>query len=313
MSWFLKRPNGDNPDPAALRQAAAAADARSVEWETALAAKRLPGFVETRLAQAAAGSVPWLATMSPAELLLIRSHGLRPIATVTGTCWFQYGRSWTEGHAEGWRTALARLKAEALACGAHAVVDVKLRTAPGDLDASMDYSLVGTAVRLERLAASTNPVVATTPAIEFVRLLEADVVPTGIAIGAHYEWLTDYNGAFRSWTFGSNQPLSMLGAFWEQARRKAHQELRRDAARQGNGVLAHTQFGQLIRLEQDKAPDQYLGRHIVIGTVIDRRPGQHVPHAIETVIDMRDELSPLDRASAPAHNTYASNETESDI
>jgi uncharacterized protein YbjQ (UPF0145 family) len=314
MALFFRRgPKGGQPDPAAAKAADQAAAARGAAWEAALTAKQLPAFVEQRLADAGSGKIPWLATMSPAELLLVRSHGLRPIATVTGTCWFQYGRSWTDGHAEGWRTALHRLKAEAVACGANAVVDVKMRTSPGGGGASMDYTLIGTAVRLDRLPASTNPVVATTPALEFVRLLEADVVPTGIAIGAFYDWLTDSYGAFRTGAFGVNQPLNTLGAFWERARRQAHHDLRQDAARHGNGVLAHTQFGQLMRFEQEKMPDRYLGRHIVIGTVVDRRPGQHVPHAIETVVDMRDELSPLNGAKAHGHNAYASNERESAI
>lgn len=33
---------------------------------------------------------------------------------------------------------------------------------------------------------------ATVPALEFVRLLEMGIVPTGIAIGARYEWLGGY-------------------------------------------------------------------------------------------------------------------------
>jgi len=314
MAWpFKSAGKGANPDPAIVKAAMDAAAARGAAWEAALNAKQLPEFVEQRLAAAAAGKTPWLATMTPAELLLVRSHGLRPLATVTGTCWFQYGRSWTEGHAEGWRTALHRLKAEALACGANAVVDVKMRTAPSGLSASMDYTLIGTAVRLERIGPSTNPIVATTPALEFVRLLEADVVPTGIAIGAYYDWLTDYGGTARTMMFAGNQPLQQLGAFWENARRHAHQELRQDAARHGNGVLAHTQFGQLIRIEQERMPDRYLGRHIVIGTVVDRRKGQTIPHPIESVVDMRDELSPLNRTEAQSNNAYSSNETEGAI
>ena len=78
-------------------------------------------------------------------------------------------------------------------------------------------------------------------------------------------------------------------------------------------MLAHTQFGQLLRIEQDKSPDRYLGRHIVIGTVVDRRPGQKIPHAIESVVDMRDELSPLIRTPATTRNVYSDNETESPI
>jgi hypothetical protein len=29
-----------------------------------------------------------------------------PIAAVSATCWLHYGWSWTEGHAQGWETAL---------------------------------------------------------------------------------------------------------------------------------------------------------------------------------------------------------------
>jgi uncharacterized protein YbjQ (UPF0145 family) len=268
--------------------------------------------------------------MSPAELLIVRSHGIRPIATVSGTCWFSYGRSWTEGHAEGWHEALDRLRREAVAAGANAVVDVRMRTLRHRIGMSMDFTLIGTAVRLERLAPSAEPVIATVPALEFVRLLEADIVPVGIAVGARYEWLGyrgfgrgrgDWNRnrawgntgwssptretqrQLRSWT---NQPLLDLTNFWEKIRREAHADLRRAAAAQGNGVLAHTQFGQLIRREQDKAPPAYLGRHIVIGTVIDTRAAAPFLPGIAPVIDMRDALSPLRTPDAPRHSAYHS-------
>lgn len=292
MSWFSKRPNDGGASQAAAKERVAAADARNAAWEAALSKGALPNFVEQRLEQAAAGAIPWLSTMTPAELLLARSHGLRPLATVSATCWYQYGFSWTEGHATGWRTALERLRLEAIACGANAVVDVKMRTVHIGEGGSMDYSLVGTAVRFERLGPSKDPVIATVPALEFVRLLEAGVVPTGLAVGACYEWLSDYNKSFGGY-LGSNQPLNTLSDFWERIRRLAHADLREDAGRHGDGVLAHTHFGQLIKQEGDNQPDQYLGRHIVIGTVVQTRQGEKVPHGIESVVDMRDELSPL--------------------
>ncbi len=265
------------------------------EWERAIDHNDLPSFVKQRLGDAAAGAIPWLSTMTPAELLLAKSHGVRPLATVSATCWYQYGYSWTEGHAAGWRTALERLRREAIACGANAVVDVKMKTVRLPVGSSMDYSLVGTAVRFEHLGPSKDPVIATVPALEFVRLLEAGVVPTGLAVGACYEWIPDYNGTFAGY-FGMNQPLGTLSSFWERIRRMAHADLREDAARQGNGVLAHTHFGQLIKQEGgERQPDQYLGRHIVIGTVVEVEPGKGVPHPIQSVVDMRDELSPLKR------------------
>ncbi len=291
--------------------------ARDREWGTALATGTLPAHVQQRLGEARAGRAAWVATMTPAELLLGKSHGIRPVATVSGTCWFQYGWSWTEGHAHGWHTALDRLRQEARAAGANAVVDVRMRTLNHRMGASMDFTLIGTAVRIEGLPASPDPAVATVPALEFVRLLEADIVPVGIAVGAQYDWFPPQwgsglgsggwgagwqtNRAINSW---SSQALPELTQFWERIRRDAHAELRKAAASQGNGVLAHTHFGQLIRQERDKQPPRYLGRHIVIGTVVDTRAGAPVPMKIEPVVDMTDGPSPLARSDGPRHSGY---------
>jgi hypothetical protein len=291
-------------------------EARRAAWETALERGGLPEFVSHRLSEAAAGRGAWVATMTPAELLLAKSHGIRPVATVSGTCWFSYGWSWTEGHAQGWHEALDRLRREALAAGANAVLDVRMRTLRHRIASSMDFTLIGTAVKLDRLPPGKDPVIATVPALEFVRLLEADIVPVGIAVGACYDWLNNnaygFGGGWgssgwrtqsqmQSW---SNQPLDELTGFWERIRRDAHADLRRAARGQGNGVLAHTNFGQLIRREQDKQPPAYLGRHIVIGTVVDTRRAAAFPHPIEPVIDMRDDLSPLTSPGAPRHSGY---------
>ena len=307
------------------------AAARAQAWTVALEHDGLPPFVIERLAGAAAGRGPWVATMTPAELLLMRTHGLRPVATVSGTCWFQYGRSWTEGHAQGWHDALDRIGREAMAAGANAVVDVRLRTLRHQFGRSMDFTLIGTAVTVAGLKPTPHPVIATVPAIEFVRLLEADIVPVGLAVGARYEWLgSGWNRDWRGWgggvgwrdqaalnrtqratmAFAGNQPLTDLMDFWNEIRRAAHRDLREAAAGQGNGVLAHTQFGQLIRQERDKQPPAYLGRHIVVGTVVDAKPRSPMPHHIAQVVDMRDALSPLNGGAAARHAVYAADTME---
>ena len=293
------------------------ADQRAAEWEAALARNQLPQFVQERLHDARDGRAPWIATMTPAELLLAKSHDMKPLATVTGTCWYHYGWSWTEGHAEGWGKALDRIRQEALACGANAVVDVRMRTiAPGDSE-SMDFSLVGTAVRFESLPPSKKPVIATVPALEFVRLLEMGIVTVGLAVGARYAWLTQSDSRPNFSTNGmawSNTPLPKLSQFWEKVRRDAHAELRRHAVKQGNGVLADVHFGQLLEREGgENQPKRYLGRHIVIGTVVDTPRFAPVPHDIHPVVDMRDELSPLRRKTQSRHNTYEDNEREGGI
>lgn len=324
---------------------------RMAEWEQALQHNQLPTFVEARLAAAAAGKAPWVATMSAAELGLARGKGIRPLAMVSGTCWQHYGYSWTRGHGEGWHQALTRLQKEAHAAGANAVVDVKMRKINLAIGESMDFTLVGTAVRIDGIKASAHPIVATVPALEFVRLLEADIVPVGIAIGAQYDFLT---GSMVSTVFGApigygnpaaaarrraqartvssgmsfsfsgnvtggmrpftNAPLPELSQFWEGIRRHALAELRRDAQRHGTGVLAHTHFGQLLKIEQgDNNPPRFLGRHIVIGTVVHTRPASGVPHEIRTVVDMRDGLSPPSNATVPVHNAYSLREEEGAI
>ena len=169
------------------------AQMRQDAWAGALQRNDLPGFVTGRLEAASQRKIPWLSTMTPAELLLGKSHGLRPLATVSGTCWFHYGYSWTEGHAQGWNTAVKRMKQEALAVGANAVVDVQMRTVQGAMEGSMDFTLFGTAVKFDGLPASTDPVLATVPAMDFVRLLEMGIAVCGIAVGACYDYLEGYS------------------------------------------------------------------------------------------------------------------------
>ncbi len=310
MGWFSQR--GGDPDRRAKHEARARA------WEEALERQALPPFVADRLRKASAGHQPWVATMTPAELLLAKTHGVRPIATVSGTCWFHYGWSWTEGHEEGWHHALNRIRREALAAGANAVVDVRMRTLRHSFGPSMDFTLIGTAVRIEGLFPSRDPVIATVPALEFVRLLEMGIVPVGIAVGARYDWLGQWGGfgggafttQWQTGIFAGNQALDELGRFWEGIRREAHAALRRNASTMGNGVLAHTHFGEILRQERDKQPPAYLGRHIVVGTVVDTPRGADVPPDITPVVDMRDSLSPLKRTGEVRHAVYDTDASE---
>jgi len=277
---------------------------RQAKWEQALNRDVLPDFVTGRLREAAAGRLPWMSTMTPAELLLSQELGIRPVAMVSGTCWYHYGWSWTNGHPEGWHSALDRMKQEALAAGANAVVDVKMRTLNLRAEDSMDFTVVGTAVRVEGLPPSTNPVMATVSAVEFVRLLKEGIVPTGVAIGANYDWLTSYS--FNPTASGTwwNQPLDELSDFWRRVRQRAVRNLREDTRRLGNGVLAHTNFGQLIKVERERQPPDFLGRFIVIGTAIHCQRLAELASRIDMVIDMCDGASPLNDVTPHGHNAY---------
>jgi uncharacterized protein YbjQ (UPF0145 family) len=317
MSWFNTRkqtqPLADHVAPLSMRSQAEV-QARQAQWEAALAIDGIPAFVNERLSASAEGRMPWLSTMSAAEMLLSRSHGIRPVAMVSGTCWMHYGFSWTRGHAQGWHSAIERMKMEALAAGANAIVDVKMRTVQGAVLAdSMDYTVLGTAVRIDSLPPSRDPVIATVPALEFVRLLEAGIVPTGIAIGAHYEWMTSIGNRVTTGSMPwANQPLVELGQFWQNVRREAVRQLNQDARRLGNGVLTHTHFGQIFHFEE-KEIVRFMARSIVIGTTVDSQRGAGFKPDIRMVVEMRDGPSGLRNPRAHGHNAYPVTEAEGAI
>ena len=298
------------PSAETLAQQAANAQ-RSAEIQQFLRDGAVPPAIRTRLKGARTGTLPWVATLTPSELMIARSHGLKPIAAVSATCWLHYGWSWTEGHSQGWHMALDRLREEARAAGANAVLDVKMRTVSLDVEDSMDFTLVGTAVYVEGLPPSNEPIVATVPALEFVKLLEADVVPTGIAVGAYYEWLTDMLGtATQKWS--GNVEAGQLSNLWERVRRNAHQDLRVNARPQGNGVLAHLNFSQMFEREGGQGRRDFLARHIVVATTVDARRGVPLPHRINMVVDMHAGGTPLTGTTAH-HQSYDSNESEGAI
>jgi uncharacterized protein YbjQ (UPF0145 family) len=301
---FFKKPS---PEVLAARAAAAQ---RQAEMQEFLQGGRLPSGMQTRLAGGRTGTQPWTATLTPAELLIVRSHGLRPIATVSATCWLHYGWSWTLGHAEGWTIALQRLKEEASAAGANAVLDVKMRTLPLGGAQSMDFTLIGTAVYVEGLEPSNDPIVATVPALEFVKLLEADVVPTGIAVGADYEWLDGWGANLGMSTF-RNIEASALSNLWELVRTRAHQDLRANARQLGNGVLAHVNFSQSFEREQNNRK-QYLARHIVVATTVDALRAVPSPHDVRIVVDLHAGDTPLS-GRGRHHESYRLNEREGAI
>ena len=302
---IFKKPDAETQ---AQREASAA---RVADIQRSLQTGEVPAAIRHRLAETRQGKAPWIATLTPAELMIARSHGLRPIATIAATCWWHYGWSWTLGHSEGWMRALQRLKDEARAAGANAVLDVKMRTIPLAVESSMDFTLVGTAVHVEGLEPSRDPIVATVPALEFVKLLEADVVPTGIAVGAHYEWMQDWRGN-STMTWYGNIESRALSQLWERVRTRAHQDLRANARPQGNGVLAHLNFSQSFEREGDNKMREYLARHIVLATTVDARRQAGLPHEFKLVVDLHAGASPL-TGTTPHHQSYRSNESEGAI
>ncbi|CEG58381.1 heavy metal-binding domain-containing protein [Legionella fallonii] len=302
---FMKSPNSETMALRALNSE------RQAEISEAIKKDRVPKNVCERLTASREGGAPWIATLSSAELSIIRSHGIRPIAAVSATCWMHYGWSWSKGHSQGWNIALKRLCDEAKAAGANAVIDVKMRTIPLQIENSMDFSLIGTAVKIDGLPPSSEPVIATVSALEFVKLLEADIVPTGIAVGAAFEWMEDWRGSTNLFWMG-NIECSALTALWERVRRMAYDNLRKNAKLQGNGALAHINFSQMSEREVENRPKQYLARTIAIATTVDTSHVKKIiPHDFQMVVDLHAGKTPL-VCEPLEHQSYISTSTSID-
>ena len=256
-------------------------DARAQEWTVSLRRNSVPGFVAERLRHTAAGKLPWVSTASPADLLTLHTHGIETLGMVSGNCWFHFGYSWTEGHRDGWNTAIARMQHEAALMGAHAVVEVRLKTRrlnDAEARSSMDYAVTGTAVSIKDYAHSGAPLVATVSQLEFARLLEAGILPIGLAVGAHFQWMADPYGWADAQSRYYNQEIEVLAGFQRQVRATAIDAMRQHARSQrGSGVLGRVQFSEMFREKgNSEEPPQYLCRHIAFGTTIAHRRTEHV-------------------------------------
>jgi uncharacterized protein YbjQ (UPF0145 family) len=313
---------------------------RVAAWERALYDRTVPDFVADRLQDASSGRAAWVSTMTPAELLITRTHGVRPIATVSGNCWMKisFGANWyglVHGHAIGWRTALDRVEQEAIAAGADAVVDLKMLSQGRHSGlGGVEFSVIGTAVKIAGALSSKRPVLATAPALEFVRMVESGVVPVGVAVGVSGDVLgtiygrnngygrgyasrfsgsggwANYNASQRiGWQSQSwfNQPITELTDFWERIRREAISDLRRAGGERGNGILAHSHTSRLIRIDQDKQPPAWMGEHVVIGTVVDASSYRKLEFDFQPVVDLCDK-SPLDDPLFQTDNIYPQTE-----
>jgi hypothetical protein len=199
-----------------------------------------------------------------------------------------------------------------------------MRTIPIGMENSMDFSLIGTAIKVDGLPPSEEPIVATVPALEFVKLLDADIVPTGIAIGAEFEWMSDWRGNTNNLIWAGNTETKVLSELWERVRRQAHAQLRQSTRKQGNGALAHINFSQMFERDVDKQPKQYLARHIVIATTVDARSapdwalrrwpqtnGEMLPGS-QMAVDLHSGKTPLKR-TIQHHQSYALNTEEGAI
>jgi uncharacterized protein YbjQ (UPF0145 family) len=212
--------------------------------------------------------------LSVSEALVVREAGVTPIAQVMGSSVYRVGWQTTPWGARGWGTslqagqtfeletqteawnearslALGRLRDEAVAAGADAVVGLRLTRGGfswgGDL---VEFVAVGTAVRVERFELDDRPVLSNLSGQDFAKLVRHGFWPVGIVAGstvayvaAGYGQQSRLSGMFSS---RQNQELPDYTRGLYDARELAMARL----SRQAHALHAHGVVGVSIERSQ---------------------------------------------------------------
>jgi uncharacterized protein YbjQ (UPF0145 family) len=198
---------------------------------------------EMREATEAGKEAFFTSTLSVPETAIAKVSGYEPIAQVMGSSWYQIGWAWTQtGEVTAVtralydvrQRALSRLWQEAQILGAHAVVGVEIRRRGSDHGGShLEFTAVGTAVRMKGEPPSREPALTLMNADQLWKCDLAGFWPVGIAM-ANCVWVDTHCdcAADRGW---SNQPLTEHNRVCEQVEKVVNQRFR-DHCKQLGGV-----------------------------------------------------------------------------
>jgi uncharacterized protein YbjQ (UPF0145 family) len=212
---------------------------------------------------------PFSSDLSVAEALVIREAGFTPIAQVMGSCFYQVGwqsMPWgrfggtapfsdsetfeLETQTAAWNDArglaLRRLRDEAVAVGADAVVGMRLKRGGYEWAAGLvEFVAIGTAVRSERYEIEGAPVLSHLSGQDFAKLVSHGFWPVGLVAGSTVVYVIagwQQNWQRRSWQTGStNQELPDYTRGMYDARALAMERVTHEAHRlHAHGVVGVT-------------------------------------------------------------------------
>ncbi len=302
MGWFTR---GKSTDKEQLQQQ----HERATETMLALGNGQLPPYIRQRIKEQRRGELPWTSDLSVSEWLLTAKYRFRPLGMVLGSSFFHIGYSkadiggsWSSGEVsviaravrDGRTKALDRMAMEAKEMGANAVVGVRLDTrTPGFFGHDTEFTAFGTAIAVEGLNPSSQPLLCTVSAQDLAKLLAQGSIPVGLALGVsvYYQYSTwlDVRQEY-SWF---NQELSSMTQAVYSARHNAMSDMDRDArALNGTGILAHDTSMKVYEVEVERGENDERTDHILevisIGTVISSH--KHLmPLNIKPVLSMNDK------------------------
>jgi len=202
---------------------------RSLESQQALEAGGLPLRAKQRLTEEMEAGHPLFSSdLSVNEFLLTRELGYQPLSQVMGSSIYQVGWQYTrqyswgtqvlemdtlsQAHQHAASLALSRLEQEAKLIGAHGVIGVRFTRRSYEWGNNLiEYTAIGTAIKLPQMAATAHPFLSDLSGQEFWTLLQAGYYPAGVVTGycSYYVALgSNLTQQIQGWwTGGSNQEI----------------------------------------------------------------------------------------------------------
>jgi uncharacterized protein YbjQ (UPF0145 family) len=254
----------------------------------------------------ASGRPVFTSTLSTSETVVARATGLSPISQVMGSSIFHVGfrgyTSWTGGeltaltlaYDRARALALSRMQAEAHQLGAHLVIDTRFLGKGYDWGEDLiEFTAVGTAVRLDGQPPPPLPALTLLKADELYKLHKAGYWPVAIAMGNCFFYARHADCVSEGSYFSSELPVHTQAS--QLARDLAVQRFRAFAAHFGaNGVVG-------VKIERHARDHEYESggsRHtafsldlVMMGTAVVRRGQPEPPPRPPVVVDLRDSPS----------------------
>jgi uncharacterized protein YbjQ (UPF0145 family) len=274
----------------------------------------IPPAARERLARLRAeGGPAFSSALGAGETLAVRQAGFRPITQVMGISYYKVGwqqMPWGTGRGGGWyatdgetlelenqteaynearRLAIGRLREEAAAAGADAVVGVHVRRGLRDWASDLvEFVAVGTAVRAERYdLGADGPLLCNLSGQDVAKLVAHGFWPVGIVGGSTVAYVA--TGSRQQWRSAglfsgmSNQELPDFSQGIYDARALAMERVTRDAhALHAHGVVGvrieRTQREHDREINNTTYKDLIITMH-VLGTAIVEVEGAPPPPA----------------------------------
>jgi uncharacterized protein YbjQ (UPF0145 family) len=288
------------------------------ESRQALEAGGLPLKARQRLnEEMEAGHRLFTSDLSVNEFLLTRELGYQPLSQVMGSSIYQVG--WQYVRQYGWGTsvmeldtlsqahqhaanlALSRLEQEAKLLGAHGVIGVRFTRRSYEWGNNLlEYTAIGTAIKLPTLATTAHPFLSDLSGQEFWTLLQAGYYPAGVVTGycSYYVALgSNLTQQIQGWwTGGTNQEITPFTQGLYSARHLAMSRASEMARKQqALGIVGmHVENNrQVSEYETDNPQRKYMDLYVhfaVLGTSIITVKKDHViptPRAGLTLTDLR--------------------------